>query len=144
MGTSQIQRRTFDALGWASATKSITFSNTTGAPVMFTVTGDVIVKLVVVTTTNLASAGGCSVELGISASAGAMVASTSASTLDAREIWHDTASDSEIEALSTMREYIISDGNDIVLTLDGQADSGALTLYCFWIPLSDGASVVAA
>lgn len=126
------------------AKKELTFSNSTGTVNLFTVTGDVIVKVVAICKTNLASAAAANFEMGVSGDTDAMIASTLATDVDANEIWHDTTPDSNIEAFSTIREYIISNGDDIALTLSAQIDSGAITFYCFWTPLSDGASVVAA
>lgn len=126
------------------ATKELTFSNDTGTVTLFTVTGDVIVRLLPICKTNVASAAAGNIELGVSADVDAMIASTVATEIDANEIWIDASPDASIEAESTSRDYVISNGDDIILTLSAQIDSGAITFYCFWIPLSDGASVVAA
>jgi len=125
--------------------KDVTFSNTAaGSPAMFTVTGDVIVKIICVCTTNLTSAAASNIELGISGNTAAIIAQTVATEIDAREIWHDaTTPDSEIEALSVIKEFIITDGNDILLTTSAQMDTGALSFYCYWTPLSSTGAVVA-
>jgi hypothetical protein len=124
--------------------KEQTFANTTGTVNLFTVTGDVIVRIIAVTKTNLTSAGACNAELGVTGTVAAMIAATDVTTLDVGEIWHDATSDSNVEALSTMKEYILTTGIDVIMTLSAQIDAGAMTLYCLWTPLSDGASVVAA
>jgi len=126
------------------ARKALTFSNDTGTVSLFTVTGDVVVRIVPICKTNLASAGAANIEMGVSADTDAMIASTLATDIDANEIWHDASPDSSIEAESVFREYIISNGDDVILTLSAQVDSGAITFYCFWYPLSLGASVVPA
>ena len=131
-------------LGQNRVIKTLTFSNDTGQVNLFTVTGDVIVQIVPVCTTNVASAAAGNITLGVVGDLDAMIATTLATNLDAREIWIDASPDSEVEALSTIRAYIISDGNDIQLDLDAQVDSGVIEFYCFWTALSDGASVVAA
>ena len=126
-------------------TATITFADTAASsPVLFTVTGDVIVKIIAVCTTDLTSAAAANVEVGIAGTTNAIIATTVATTIDAREIWHDNAADSEIEALSTAREYIITDGNDILITLSAQVDTGTLVFYCDWVPLSANGNVVAA
>ena len=132
-------------LGKTIARKTVTFSNTTGTVNLFTVTGDVLVKIVAVCTTNVASAAAANVEVGIAGSTGSIIPTTLSTDLADREIWHDNSPDSEIEAFSdASREYIISDGNDVVLTLSAQVDSGALNFYCIYTPLSTDGAVVSA
>lgn len=124
--------------------KDLTFSNTSTAQTLFTVTGDVIVRIIAVCTTNVASAAAGNVEVGISGTTDAILSTTVGTALIAREIWHDNSPDAEIEATSVMKEYIIADGNDIILTPSAQIDSGALSFYCFWTPLNSTGDVVAA
>ena len=131
-------------LGGSLVTKAITFTALAAAADLFTVTGDVIVRIIAVVKTNCASAGGCNAEIGIAADTDAIIPTTDVTLLAAQEIWHDATPDSEIEALVTFREYIITDGNDIIITPSAQIDSGALLFYCFWTALSSGATVVAA
>ena len=126
------------------ATKELTFANDTGTVALFAVTGDVIARVIAVCKTNVTSAAAANVECGISGSTDAMIATTVATTIDADEIWHDASCDSDIEAESVSRDYFISGGADIALTLSAQVDAGAITFYCSWIPLSNGASVAAA
>jgi len=126
------------------ARKALTFDDTDGAPVLFTVTGDVIVRVVAVVVTSVASAGACNGAVGIAGATTTIIANTDVTLLAAREIWHDAMPDVEIEALSVMKDFIITDGNDIILTLSAQADSGALAVYCMWTPLSADGLVVAA
>ncbi len=133
-----------EALGKNFLLQNITFSNDNGTVNVFTVTGDVIVRVIAVCTTNVASGADGYIELGISADADAMIASTQATELDAREIWNDTVSTREIESADSIRSYIIVDGNDIILTLSAQVDSGVIAFYCFWTPLSSGGKVEAA
>ena len=123
---------------------ALTFVNDTTPVVVFTVTGDVIVSVIPICKTNLTSAGACNAEFGTTASVAALIAATDVTTIDAGEIWHDNASDSPIEALSVAKDYIISAGTDLTLTLSGQIDAGAITFYCYWKPLSTDGNVVAA
>jgi len=125
--------------------KSFTYTGAAaGANTLFTVTGDVIVRIVAVCTTSLASAAGSNLVVGTAAVTNAILPSTLATDLDAREIWHDSVPDSEIEALGTIREYIITDGNDIIITDDAITDSGTIIFYCLWSSLGGFGSVVAA
>ena len=131
-------------LGKELVTKALTFANQAGQVNLFTVTGDVIVRIVAVVKTTCGSTGGCNVSVGIAADVDAIIPVTDITLLTAQEIWHDATPDSEIEALVAMREHIISDGNDITLNSDAADNSGAITFYCFWTALSSGATVVAA
>jgi hypothetical protein len=117
-------------------TKALTFDNDTGALNIFTVTGDVIVRVVAVCKTSVASVGAGNVELGIAGATGELLPTTLGTDLDAGDIWHDATPDAKIELESVRRDYIISDGNDIILTLSAQIDSGVINFYCEWEPLS--------
>jgi len=124
--------------------KSLTFLNTSTAQTLFTVTGDVILRVFGICKTNLASAAVADVEVGVSGTTGQFIATTTATDIDANEIWHDATPDASIEADSVSVDYIISNGQDIILTPSAQVDSGAITFYCQWLPLSDDANVVSA
>lgn len=125
------------------ATKELVFKNDTAPLSLFAVTGDVIVRIKAVCKNDVASAAAANIELGVSADTDAMIGATVATAIDEGEIWHDATPDSSIEAESTSRDYIISGGDDVILTLSGQVDSGAITFYCHWFPLSADGSVVA-
>lgn len=132
--------------GWGQrATKAVTFSNTSGTVNLFTVTGDVVLRIIAVCTTNLASAAAGSISVGIAGTTDAILPVTLATDIDAREIWKDNAPASEIEAVSSsVRDYFITDGNDVILTCSAQIDSGAITFYGFWVPASSDGAVTAA
>ena len=124
--------------------KEVTFDNTTDDVTLFSITGDAIVKLIAVCKTNLASAGGCN--LAVKAGAATLIATTASTDIDANEIWHDATPDASVEALSVQKEYIIANGTDIVLDVETakQVDSGAITFYCMYTPLSTDCEVEAA
>ena len=88
--------------------KELTFSNDTGTVNVFTVTGDVVVRIIPICKTNVASAAAANIEMGISGTTDAMIASTVATDIDADDIWIDASPDSDIEPFSSIREYIIS------------------------------------
>lgn len=145
----------FEPTGYRLVAKTLTFAGATpnavgdfggtGDPAnVFTVTGDVIVNIIAVCTTDLASAGGGSVELGIGGGA-EIIPATLATAIDAREIWWDISPDAEIEPLSTIRDFIVTDGNDIQLDVTtADIESGVIVFYCFWTPLSSDGAVSAA
>jgi len=125
--------------------KEVTFTNTGEDVNLFTVTGDVIVRMVAVCKTACESAAGCNIL--VSANGTALIASTDATTLEAGDIWHDASPDAEVEALSdAMKERVITDGNDIIIDVQAekQVDSGAITFYLWYVPLSANGAVAAA
>lgn len=138
------QHRSIAGRGEYFATKELTFSNSTGTLSLFTVTGDVEVRVTAVCKTNVASAAAANIELGVSGDTNAMVVSTLATDIDANEIWNDATPTVNIEPLGSSRDYTISNGDDIILTLDAQVDSGAITFYCHWTPLSSTGNIIAA
>jgi hypothetical protein len=125
-------------------TSTITFSNDSGTVTVFTVTGDVKVKVTPICQTNIASAADGYLELGIASDVDAMIASTQGTAIGADEIWNDTSPTSDIEPTDSERCYTIAGGADIILTLSAQIDSGVITFYCEWEPLSSDGCVVAA
>lgn len=124
--------------------KELTFANSTGTVSLFTVTGDVIVRLIAVCKTDVTSAGAGNIECGVSGDVDVMIASTAGTDIDVNEIWHDASPDANAELESVSKDVIISNGDDVILTLSAQIDAGAITFYAFWIPLSSGAMVVSA
>lgn len=128
---------------WYSAETTVTFANTTGTVSVFTVTGAVDVQIWPVCTTNVASAAAANIEIGVSADVDAMIAATVATDLDADEVWNDASPTSSIEATSTSRDYFISNGDDVILTLSAQVDSGVIAFYCLWRPRSTDGKVEA-
>ncbi len=139
-------------------TKTLTFAGGTpnavgdhdgsGDPAtLFTVTGDVVVKLIAVCTTDLTFGANATIEVGTAGSTASIIAQTNLTTqaLAAREIWHDATPDAEIEAVSVFKEMFITDGNDIVLTVGtDNVTAGVIVFYLYWYPVSTTGMVVAA
>lgn len=127
------------------ARKTVTFSNSTGTVNVFTVTGFVKIKLHVRCKTDCVSAGGCNASLGITGSTAEFIANTDITTLDAGEIWNDTTSDTKVERYyDAVFEYDLADGQDIIITLSAQTDSGVLEFAVEYLALSSDGAVVAA
>jgi hypothetical protein len=126
-----------------SVINSKTFSNSTGTITLFTVTGDVILRVFGICKTDLASAGACNIVLGVAGTTNKFIASTNVTTLVANEIWNDATPTTTIELDSSVVSYIISGSQNVILTLSAQIDSGAMDFYCQWRPLSSDADVIA-
>ncbi len=117
----------------------------TGNPAtLFTVTGDVTLRVIAVCKTLLAG-DTATLEVGLSGNTAILIAQSTATDIDANEIWHDATPDATIELDSVSGVSIISNGQDVIQTV-GTTDitSGAITYYCFWTPLSTNGSVTAA
>ena len=122
--------------------KGLTFSNDgAGALSLFTVTGDVSVELLAICKTNVASVALANIQLGVVGNTNAFLVDTLSTDLDAGEMWNDQSPTDIIQTRDRRRVYDIGGGNDIILTLDGQVDSGAITFYCYWVPLSNDGRV---
>lgn len=131
-------------IGSGIARKIVTFSNTNADVNLFTVTGSVIIRLVAVCTTVVASAGGCNI--GVDVGAIAVIADTDCTLLAEGEIWHDATPDAIAELTSVIKEYVVSNGTDVVLDVETakQVDSGVIGFYCIYTALSSDGAVVSA
>lgn len=140
---------------WRQVSNSITFdggtSNAigdhdgTGDPFdIFTVTGTVAVKLYAICTTELAGAS-ATVEVGTADTTSGLIAQTTATDIDAGEIWHDASPDSEIELDSVAPSTIVANGADIVGTCGtANVTGGVLKFICLWKPISSDGNVTSA
>jgi len=114
-----------------------------GATTLFTVTGDVAVKLFATCTTDVAGAL-ATIEVGITGNTACLLAQTTGTDIDAGETWLD-ATPALAEAIDLSTVNIIASGADIIETVaTADATGGVITYYCFWRPLSAGASIVVA
>jgi len=111
---------------------------------LFTVTGTVEVKVIGVCTVDLASAGGGTVSVGTAVNNAGIIASTTATAIDASEIWHDATPDSSVEATSGAASWagkiVTQDIKEYIGTADVTA--GQFYYICQWRPLSIGGAVV--
>lgn len=115
----------------------------TGNPAtLFTVTGTVKLKLLAICNTNLAGAS-ATLEVGTALSTAGLIAQSTATDIDANDIWHDTSPDSSVEASTVLTERIVSD--DVIQTV-GTANitAGVITYVALWYPLTKGSRVTAA
>jgi hypothetical protein len=118
----------------------------TGNPAkLFSVTGEVIVRLLAVCKTTLTIDTGATIEVGIVGDTAKLIAQTAGDAPDVGEIWHDSAPDSKIELTSVLSESIVANSSDIYLTV-GTANvlTGAIKFIALWYPLSKDGDVVPA
>lgn len=120
---------------------------TTSSPVsLFTVTGDVLVRVfgTVQTTVESASNTG-TLEVGVSGNTAVLLAQTTAdgTNLLAGVAWVDATATTKGKKATDGDWFVIAGGEDIILTVaTNNMTAGAVTVYCEYIPLSDGATVV--
>jgi len=141
--------------GWRQVEKTITFDGgtlngigdadgTSNPFTIFNVTGEVKAKVIGICTTNLAG-DTATVEVGTSVDTDAIVAQTTATDIDAGEIWHDASPNSDIEAESVMSEKILANGTNIIGTVaTADVTAGVIKFICLWRPLSKNGNVTAA
>lgn len=117
----------------------------TGDPfTIFTVSGAVKIRLYAICTTSLVGTS-ATIEIGVSGDTAEIIAQTTATDIDANELWHDATPDSGVETASDIVEKIIVKGLDIIGNI-GTANitAGVIKFVCEWRPISNDGNVVAA
>jgi hypothetical protein len=107
---------------------------------LFTVTGTVAMKLLARCTVNLAGAS-ATLEVGTALSTAGLITTTTATDIDANEIWHDASPDASIEASSVLVEKIVNQ-NVIETAKVANITAGQIEYTCLWRPITPNASVV--
>ena len=117
----------------------------TGNPAtLFTVTGSVRFRLVAVCTTVLAGAS-ATLEVGTTKSTANIIAQTTATDIDADEIWHDNAPDNNVETAATIVENVLGGGQDIIQTVaTANITSGVILYIVRYFSLSKDGKVIPA
>lgn len=109
---------------------------------VFTVTGLVRVRLWALCTENVA--GGGSIQFGYEGATDGLIASTTATDLDANELWYDATPTTQIDTFANVVFDRVINGLDIGYEITAAATTnGTLEFHCVWEPLTAGASVVA-
>lgn len=141
---------TYDVGQWRHAIGNYNFTDDTGAQAaytIFTVTGDVLVRVFGLCQVLLDSGGAATIELGIAGNTAALIAQTLATDLDADETWQDAVPEANPGDVATAfgSWFVVANGADIILTI-GTADltAGDLDFHALWLPLSANGNVVAA
>lgn len=125
---------------WRDIRKTaVTPQDAAAATTLFTVTGDVMVRMFGICQTALTSGGSITVEVGVSGNTAALIAQLAdAKTLIANEIWVDATPTTTLEAVpaGVSAGFIIANGQDIILTPSGTFTAGVIDFHCSWKPLS--------
>jgi hypothetical protein len=118
---------------------------------VFTVTGTVEYTVLYLCITDLTSGGSATIQFGREGATDSVSASQAFSGIDAGEIIIPGGTNASISASATHRANTTAGrGSDIITGLDlgyeiGTAamTGGTMKAYCWWTPITDGASVVA-
>lgn len=116
----------------------------TGNPAtLFTVTGPVLIEVAGYGLVDL-TGDTATVEVGVSGNTGGILPTTTATAIDAGDIWHDNSPDANFEAASVMAQRILNDTDIIQTVATANVTAGSIRYVAYWYPLSEGSSVVAA
>lgn len=133
--------------GWKQAQSTITFTGNTANSIgdhdgtsdpftIFSVTGDVLFKLLAVCTTTLQGASAI-IAVGDTNNTASIIATTTASNIAAGELWHDATPDAGVEAATVSAEKIIVNGQDILGSIAvANITAGVIRFNCLWKPIS--------
>lgn len=121
-----------------------TFVNTTtgaqGSHTLFTVTGDVLISVFGVCTTNMAGSG-ADFEVGVTSNTAGLIAQIAdVEDLDAGDVYIDGTPEVGVAAVPAMQ--ILNGGLDVLLKItNATITGGVVTFYCLWRPLSSTGNV---
>ena len=111
---------------------------------LFTITGDVVVRIFGVCTVDLVSAGGGTVSVGVTGNTAGLIALTTGTAIDANELWNDSTPAAGTDTLANiLGPYLVVNGLAIAEYI-GTADITAGNIYyiCLWRPLTPGSKLV--
>jgi len=125
------------------------FTDDTGAAgsyTIFTITGDVLLRVFGVCKVALTSGGAATIELGVSGNTAALIAQATATALILDEIWHDATPTTTLEVVDIdAKNVIVSAGQDALFKITtADLTAGDIDFYALWRPLSTDGNVVAA
>lgn len=139
-------RQPVDRIGSYDQVARNTVDATAATPIsVFTVTGDVVLRIVAVCKIAPTTSGSITVELGVTGATAVLIAQIADATdLAQHEIWHDATPTTTLDALSVLKEVIVSNGQDVILTTTGTLTAGTIAFTCFWTALSSDGAVTPA
>ena len=141
---------TVDVGVWRHAIGNYNFTDDAGAQgafTIFTVTGDVMVRVFGLCQILIDSAGAPTIELGIAGNTAALIAQTTGKDLDAYETWDDATPVANPGDVTTAMDtdFVIANGADVILTVaTADLTAGDIDFHVSWRPLSTDGNVVAA
>jgi len=134
---------------WRHAIGNYNFATDGGAQAaftIFTVTGDVLLKVFGLCQTLMNSGGAATIEVGIAGNTAALIAQTLATDLDQYETWQDAAPEANPGNVATAMGawFVIANGADVIMTVaTADLTAGEIDFHAFWCPLSTNGNVLA-
>lgn len=130
------------------ASKTITYtalgSGAVASSTLFNVTGAVACVVYGVCSEDLVSAGGGTVEIGITGNTALLIAQTTATAIDNGEIWRDNSPSTSYALNSTNFPLTVISSDILHEVKTGTVSDGTITFYCLWTPLTVDGDVTAA
>lgn len=126
-------------------TKTITFTGGAGAGAVgqvavYTVTGQVLIKQLVVRCTTTLVGATATLSLGRAASVSALIGVTTATTITAGQFWADTTPLAGLKGLTAALQNVLANLNITLDVLVAAITAGVLVVDAIYVPLtSDGA-----
>ena len=141
---SPVKAAPTDFLGGTTDARGDDNGATSGVTTLYTVTGDVLVRIFGICTTDLA--GGGTLEVGITGNTALLIAQTTGTDIITNELWVDVSPTTIGGTLASVTgPFIIPNGLDIIETTASAAiTSGQIHYICLWKNLSPDGKVVAA
>lgn len=118
------------------------FDGTGNPATLFNVTGVVRMRILAKCLVNLAGAT-ATLAVGTALSTTGLITTTTATDIDANELWHDATPDASIEATSVLAEKVVSQ-NVIQTVGTANITAGEIMYTCLWYPLSEDGEVTVA
>ncbi len=116
-----------------------------GVTTLYTVIGDVLVRIWGVCTTLLTEESATAkLEVGVTGNTAYLIGQSNASAIDANEMWFDSTPAIGDTLANIPGPFIVSNGLDIIETTSAKdINSGQMYYICLWRPLSPNGNVVA-
>ena len=133
---------------WRKSVGNYNFTDDAGAQgafAIYTVTGDVEVRVYGLCQVLMDSGGAATIELGIAGNTAALIAQTTATDLDQYETWQDATPEANPGPVALdARGFVIANGADVILTV-GAADltAGDCDFVCRWWPITNNGAITA-
>ena len=111
-----------------------------GSHTLFTVTGNVLLSVFGVCTTNMVGSG-ADFEVGVTGNTAGLIAQIAdVEDLDAGDVYIDATPEVGVAAVPAMQ--ILNGGLDVLLKItNADVSAGVVTFYCLWRPLSSDANI---
>ena len=139
--TPEVKSVTFDG---ATADDPGDFDGTGNPHTLFLVTGVVRVAILAVVTTTLTGSS-ATIKMGSEVDPDGFMGATTATGMAVGEVWNDTTPVITLQNPEVvLAEKIVANSNLVQEVETANITGGAIDYYCFWQPLSPGATVVAA